>query len=345
MIAPPSQVWRWLVIAGACMPLACGDGGETASEPTGPSITDQGLAAVREHPCDQTLSSMSAANSTIGLVLTGTGRLEQEAYDCQRLVLSTGATGELGPLVGLFPIDATLRLARAAFTTPRTALTIYSWGAAEGTYADAYPDLAITDGGHCVWVRNAEDTDSGWQAAILAGVCSGVAGPPPDSAFQYPVFERTYPNTNAADYPRTARWEWDLDAGRQFIGVKCGDAWCAVMPRGSGQPRTRPLDGGMLEPREKVPGWSDAQHLAVYDSAAGRARPGPWASVVAYPGIAADAPPWAEGLLSARITLYGSATDPVYRALADRYYLQPGEDSGHDDLILRFPGLQDEAWL
>jgi hypothetical protein len=100
------------------------------------------------------------------------------------------------------------------------------------------------------------------------------------------------------------------------------------------------LVGGNDVPREQVPGWSDAQHLAVFDSVSGKARPGPWASIVAYPGIAAASPPWAEGLLAARITVYGDAGQ-----LEERFYLQPEARSGHSDVILRFPGLEDEAWL
>ena len=72
----------------------------------------------------------------------------------------------------------------------------------------------------------------------------------------------------------------------------------------------------------------------------GKARPGPWASLVAYRGIAGEAPAWIEGLLAARITVYGAAG-----AFGERFYLQPESGSGHDDVILRFPGMQDEAWL
>jgi hypothetical protein len=44
--------------------------------------------------------------------------------------------------------------------------------------------------------------------------------------------------------------------------------------------------------------------------------------------------------LAARIRVYGDAGQ-----FRERFYLQPERGSGYDDLILRFPGLQDEAWL
>lgn len=329
-------VWTFLV----SLIVMSGCGGEEEASPVEEIASPEALAALARIPCD-TGPSAGITDSTVARLLTGGTRLDAEVYDCQRLVLSTGATGEFGPLVGLYPVDATLQLARADFAVARPAAAIHSWGAAGGSYTEGYPGLAPAAGLSCVWLRNSSAAFDGWEAAIVGDRgCGDTASPPPDTAFTLPVFERVYPETGPSDYPRTARWEWDLNANRHFIGLKCGDAWCAVAGRGSAEPRTQPLQGGNAVPREKVPGWSDAQHLAVHDSAGGLVRPGPWASIVAYPGIAAESPPWTEGLLSARITVYGAAG-----AFADRFYLQPDGNSGYDDVILRFPGVQDEAWL
>jgi hypothetical protein len=326
------------LLVGTLMLARCGGESEQASPE--PDASAAGLAALQAAPCDQA-SSPGIADSTVALFLTGQARIDGEVFDCQRLVLSTGPAGVFGPLVGLYPVDATLRFPRSEYVTARPTAAIYSWGAAGGSYADTHPGMAPATGVACLWMRNQSGAATGWQAAISSGAGCGVgSAAPADSAFAYPVFERSYDGASAADYPRTGRWEWDTAGGRQFIGVKCGDAWCAVMERDGTEPRTQNLEGGNAVAREMVPGWSDAQHLAVYDSAAGQARPGPWASVVAYPGLAADAPPWTEGLLAARITVYGEAGP-----LAERFYLQPEGRSGHDDLILRFPGMQDEAWL
>ena len=174
--------------------------------------------------------------------------------------------------------------------------------------------------------------------------CGGSVSSPPDSAFRHPVFERVYPRTGPADYPKTARWEWDLNSSKQLIGVKCGDAWCGVLAAGAGAPRTEPLLGGAAVARESVPGWSDAQHLAVFDSVAWHARPGPWASLVSYPGLQAESPPWTEGLMAARIRVYGTPADSGHERFVERFYLQPNDGFARGDMILRFPGLQDEAW-
>ena len=89
--------------------------------------------------------------------------------------------------------------------------------------------------------------------------CGSDASPPPEAAFRNTVIERVYQGTEPDDYPKTARWEWDLNTNKQFIGVRCGDAWCGVLAAGAEAPRTRPLVGGRDEARESVPGWSDAQ--------------------------------------------------------------------------------------
>ena len=86
------------------------------------------MSALEANPCD-TGSIAALADSTLAALLTGVGHVENEIYDCQRLVMSVGAVGEFGPLVALFPMDATLGLARSAFASPRPTVTIYSGGA------------------------------------------------------------------------------------------------------------------------------------------------------------------------------------------------------------------------
>lgn len=63
-------------------------------------------------------------------------------------------------------------------------------------------------------------------------------------------------------YPPTARWMWDDDAGEQFIGIRCGQAWCEI---GSANFTGTQL----IQTAEDVPGWGDEQLLAVVDQADG----------------------------------------------------------------------------
>lgn len=348
-----ARVPRWLSFLLLGVGGGCGEGAEPPTEQAD-ALGAQALETIRANPCDLSLSTRDPMTLTAGppdsvlaRVLAGTVDLVNEAHDCQRLVIGVEAAREFGPLVGLFPVDATLALARGDFATARRAITLYSWGAAGGSYMDEYPELGISGGAHCVWLRNATDTETGWRAAVVTGSVCGMGQAPGDSAFVYPVFARRYPRTSAGDYPRTARWEWDLGTGRQFVGVKCGDAWCAIMPAGSGTPRTRPLPEplrGSDLPRLAIPGWSDAQHLAVVDRARGRVRPGPWGTVLSHPALHQDAPEWAQGILAAAIDVEDDGS-PAYDLYAERFYLQPGGGGGRSDVILRFPGTSpDEAW-
>jgi hypothetical protein len=339
------------VVALVTLFAACG--GEEAAVPEEIDSSAAVLTAIEANPCDASLTTRGLTelnlvppDSAIARVLTGTVDLANEAHDCQRLVLSTGASGEFGPLVGLFPVDATLALARADFATARPAVSVYSWGAAGGSYSEEYAPLGLAKGARCLWLRNPTGVPDGWQAALAPGLCGDAPAAPADGDFGLAVFERTYPGATAEDYPRTARWEWDLDGVVQFIGVRCGEAWCAVLPAGSSAPRTAPLPQqlrGSSLVRLTMPGWSDAQHLAVFDSAAGHARPGPWGTILSHPALHGDAPLWTEGILAAAIDVRDDHA--AYNHFAELFYLQPENGGGRSDVILRFPGISaDEAW-
>ena len=304
-------------------------------------------ATIRQNPCDATLTTrMDPADTVVARLLAGAADLGNEAHDCQRLVLRTGIAGEFGPLVGLFAVSRTLGLAKPEFVSAQPAVSIYNWGAVGTGYLEHYEPLDLAQGGYCLWLHNPVGTTEGWRAAIGAGLCGGSPTPPNDEDFGLRVFERTYPDAVSADYPSTARWEWDLEEGRQFVGVRCGDAWCAVTT-GSGPPRTTVLPRqarGYDLARLRIPGWSDAQHLAVVDSTTGRVRPGPWGALLSHPFLHQEEPTWTEGILAAAIEVQDDGSRD-YDRLVERWFLQPGDGSARGDVILRFPGVSpNEAW-
>src|SRR5688572_1884648 len=91
---------KWIVI-GSAFTLALwalgGWGGDQEVVPTEENGSAEALAALAASPCDAG-SSFGIADSTVADLLTGASRLDAEIHDCQRLVLSTGPTGEFGPL-------------------------------------------------------------------------------------------------------------------------------------------------------------------------------------------------------------------------------------------------------
>src|SRR6266516_3393250 len=80
------------------------------------------------------------------------------------------------------------------------------------------------------------------------------------------------------DVPAVARWDWDPEHGTQYIGIKCGAAWCEV--GGTGFKPSNPLLSGppsvpvpglpatAIEQQRvyQIKGWYDWQRLAVRSS-------------------------------------------------------------------------------
>lgn len=87
------------------------------------------------------------------------------------------------------------------------------------------------------------------------------------------------PLVDAAAAPSAARWDADFGNGgqSQHISVRCGDAWCDVMPTDAAGPvpDLRP-DGVPADAMADLKGWYDQQYLAVPDPAKpGSLMPGP----------------------------------------------------------------------
>jgi hypothetical protein len=58
--------------------------------------------------------------------------------------------------------------------------------------------------------------------------------------------------------PPVARWDWDEKNGRNYIGVKCGGAWCEIGPPGlvRSTPKKNPFN------RDLIKGYYDEQYLS-----------------------------------------------------------------------------------
>ena len=168
--------------------------------------------------------------------------LANEAHDCQRLVIAADAGPEFGPLVGTFSHRRDAR-SRADFATARPAVTVYSWGAAGGSYAADYAPLELGAGAHCLWLQN--PAGGGRRVGAprsVPGACGAAATVQSEPDFALAVFERTYPGAAGGAYPRTARWEWETwTPSASSSACDAGEAWCAVMPAGASAPRTTSL--------------------------------------------------------------------------------------------------------
>jgi len=75
------------------------------------------------------------------------------------------------------------------------------------------------------------------------------------------------------DFPKAARWDWDSVNTQQYIGLKCGAAWCEVgdfdfvSSKDRAERFGQPAAGSSVKLRRNffVKGWYDEQELAVRD--------------------------------------------------------------------------------
>ena len=79
------------------------------------------------------------------------------------------------------------------------------------------------------------------------------------------VYRTVQPGASADAYPPVSRWDWDSARMEQFIGIRCGDAWCEVHRPSAGEFASSPHYSNpstMTPPVLAVKGWYDEQRLA-----------------------------------------------------------------------------------
>ena len=163
---------------------------------------------------------------------------------------------------------------------------IYDWGR-------PYTPLGIAHGFNCLFLFK---TSSGaWGAVMVSRAhepdCPASIRPDTGTTFtMLQVTPRTYPGMADTSYPAVARWDWDSTNARQYIGIKCGQAWCQV--GAAGLMTSAPIGPVFFEPVSTdppalantptpverarvwtVPGWYDFQRLAL--KVAGTPKPSP----------------------------------------------------------------------
>lgn len=198
-----------------------------------------------------------------------------EFHDCQRFIVRDSAGQDVyDSLYAIYAsdslafVDTILDTLAAGIgdTAAVAAATIYSYG---GTYRP----LGIEPGFNCLYLSR---DDSVWRAWMLPKGhddpnCSRYDFAISDSAsvtrlVAMPRQEGKYEE----DYPPVARWDWDATDGEQYLGIKCGDAWCEVSDDGTVSPQSVSEDIEFDDPPEGieaarvrlVKGWYDAQRLA-----------------------------------------------------------------------------------
>lgn len=219
-----------------------------------------------------------------------------EFHDCQRLVEKDGqggykytvlaavfASSTLGGLIdALGPIAVTsaggsggsitgdsagvpvVRVVPAA--TAVAAAVVYSEG--------AYGRLGIEQGLNCLYVwryQTGTPPIEAWGARMVPRgaelTCPVLTRDNllPGLDLEVKSFTSVPGYTSPSDYPDVARWDWDAAHDGQYIGIKCGAAWCEVGEKGFTP--SEPMQG-VDEAKDRfkrvlaIKGWHDRQMLA-----------------------------------------------------------------------------------
>jgi hypothetical protein len=156
--------------------------------------------------------------------------------------------------------------------------------------------------------------------------------------------------TADADYPAVARWDWDDVNHQQYIGIKCGAAWCEI---GDTSFVASPhLDVDPRAPREvrrvrSIKGWYDQQFLAK-EGRPGRLVPSRiLGTIIAEPDVGSktDADFAADYVTVARVIL--ESNDPADAAALASYRTKfnfRGKAPDDPEAVLMIKSLPDTLW-
>lgn len=186
-----------------------------------------------------------------------------EYHDCQRFIDSSGHYGSVYAIFAAFLLDTV----SGGQSTP--VATIYT---PDGTYSP----LGIMPGFSCLLLAKSGDT---WTATMVAqGQNHSDCTQPVGQSTTLYVRQQQINSTTAFEssaFPPAARWDWDSVNLHQYIGIRCGAAWCEVGPQGfvsSGGYRDTllqfdpipnlPIPPQATERVQRIKGWYDEQRLA-----------------------------------------------------------------------------------
>ena len=279
-----------LVVGIALVAVACAKP-EPVAEPTWRFDCPDSAIRIRLVRHDTALDTISDIPLSHGIANV------PEYHDCQRFIDSTGAYGSVYAIFAAYRLKR-LDSAGGALTVPVG--TIYT---PDGTY----DPLGIKPGFNCLWLTkngskwtavmvhkgqghtaaacNAQDTSSATPTGQPLEVKAEVAG------LHFPLL-----GFGAGDYPPVARWDWDSVHGQQYIGIRCGAAWCQVGAAGF-QP-SHPYNGPdlvfdrtpagnlpehMAKRVQRIRGWYDVQRLAAYGDGSAQHPSAVWGTLIPAP--------------------------------------------------------------
>ena len=209
-----------------------------------------------------------------------------EFHDCQKLLTRQGQ--EYGPLVAIFAAydleTLETRLDSLESVDSIAQPTVYGRTSLAAALilnlGERYPSLGILPGFSCVYLWR-KPVDKDWKAQIVwvnndERRCLDTIAPPSGNGNLTLYRDQAKGFRLNKQYPAVARWDWDQSTNQQYIGIKCGQAWCeignSVFVR---QPAYLPAPTVYTSTEQvlRIKGWYDDQRLAEPDKV-GTLRPG-----------------------------------------------------------------------
>ncbi len=219
---------------------------ERAETPNPASVAQPPDTEIRE--CPQAHDSTGGAE-----ILTSGSSGIPEFNDCQRFIVA-GKFDSLYAIYATHPATVAVNRNQAVLVA-----VIRSFG---GTYRP----LTIRPGLSCLYLYNDRRAARVMDSSTSFFPCDSVIDV---RRLSGPVLE-SRPTTASGfdqdqDYPQVARWDWDSQERIQYIGVKCGAAWCEIgRPGFHSSPSWKPAASLPYEIRRTIAikGWYDEQRLA-----------------------------------------------------------------------------------
>lgn len=196
-----------------------------------------------------------------------------------------------------------------------------------------YTDLRLNYGHNCVYLWH---TGGAFRAYVVAptGTCGAYTANPADQLNVLAIASAAFPgHPNIPPVARFHEGNKGQTAGVPFLGMKCGDKWCLVLPQaqpGQNVSEWSPPHAGVHNNLKTwaVYGWNDSQHLAVRNPM-GLMRSTMRASVVADTNLGnLTEAHFAQGFQHVATVFFTGGTSDKYR---DSWHY----DRGHNEVFLR----------
>ena len=236
-----------------------------------------------------------------------------EFHDCQRFIVKDGATYTYDKTFAIF-VSQTIGTLEARLASPVPSSGVSTVVTTPGTpppinvmagmvavvYAEGpYATLGIETGLNCLYVWRIKSLTPPpspqvdlWSARMVP---KGAAKSCPDaplaaigggkdlkvSRTQVEEFK------NDTDYPPVTRWDWDKTHDKQYVGVKCGTAWCEIYDDelDSSPPLAVTSSDSAVRRVRLIKGWYDQQYLATFDAGGKPVPSGIMATIVPDPKL------------------------------------------------------------